>query len=354
MKKKRKATSRDSARTKDIPRRPDAVRRLKQNTRISRALRILELIQGRGRWNAEALAGEIEAAERTIYRDLAAIELAGVPYYFDEHEQCYRVRPGYRFPAINLTPDELIDQATATAVAEAHGIAAAGAKAATRKIKAAADDKNARLLEDARQLTTILDLKLADHSRHQETIKTIQWALLDQKQVMGQYASPYQAEATRLTLHPYQLCFAGQSWYLIARPHGEDAPKTYRVPRFKSLRALSRPAQVPENFSVNEYFGNAWSVYRGDTTYKVEIEFTSDAAPLVAETRWHHTQEIQRKYKDGRIILAFTVDGLEEIVWWVLGWSGRATVQQPEELRQMVVKQLRAALSAYHNEMEEN
>lgn len=43
--------------------------------------------------------------------------------------------------------------------------------------------------------------------------------------------------------------------------------------------------------------------------------------------------------------LTFRVDGLEEILWWVLVWSGRATVLRPPELRELVVEQLRKALS---------
>ncbi|MEQ9380154.1 MAG: WYL domain-containing protein [Pirellulales bacterium] len=79
----------------------------------------------------------------------------------------------------------------------------------------------------------------------------------------------------------------------------------------------------------------------------MEIEFISEAAPLVSELRWHHTQKVKRKYKEGRILLKFTVAGLDEIVWWILGWSGSATVRAPDELRGRVVDQLRAALSAY-------
>ncbi|MEQ9379805.1 MAG: WYL domain-containing protein [Pirellulales bacterium] len=347
MKKKRKTISKAAPEQKQIPKRRDADRRARQNTRLSNSIRILELIQGKGRWNAKALAKEFETSQRTIYRHLAALEMAGVPYSFDESEQCYRVRSWYRFPTINLTSDELIDQATATMVAEAHAVTLRGAKTTTTRLKSAASDENASLLEDIQRLTTVLDLKLADHSRHQETIKTIQAALLEQKQLTGQYASPYYKKPVRLHLHPYQLCFAGQSWYLIARPNDEGAPKTYRVPRFQSLRALQRPSEVSEHFNIDDYFGNAWSVYRGDTEYEVEIEFTPEAAPLVSEVRWHHTQEVKRKYKDGRILLKFTVAGLDEIVWWILGWSGRATVRAPDELRRRVVDQLRAALSAY-------
>ena len=55
-----------------------------------------------------------------------------------------------------------------------------------------------------------------------------------EKQVTGQYVSPYQEKPVRLTLHPYRLCFAGQAWYLIARSDGWKVPKTYRIARFQS------------------------------------------------------------------------------------------------------------------------
>ena len=32
---------------------------------------------------------------------------------------------------------------------------------------------------------------------------------------------------------------------------------------------------------------------------------------------------------DGRAVLSFQVDGLDEILWWVLAWSGRAGSSNP-------------------------
>ena len=130
---------------------------------------------------------------------------------------------------------------------------------------------------------------------------------------------------------------------MIARPVDEKSPKTYRIARFQSLRMIDAAAQRPDKFSLDEYFGNAWGVFRGKESYDVEIEFTKEAASLVAETRWHKTQEIRRE-PDGRAILSFSVDGLDEILWWVLGWSGRAKVIQPEKLREMVVEKLKTAI----------
>ena len=78
--------------------RTDAERRLRQCERLSRLLRVLHLISGKGRWDADGLAQELECSRRTIHRLLQTLSMAGVPWYFDESARAYRVRQGFRFP----------------------------------------------------------------------------------------------------------------------------------------------------------------------------------------------------------------------------------------------------------------
>ena len=76
--------------------RTDAERRLRQCERLSRLLRVLRFISGPGRWDADALATEMDCSRRTIHRLLQTLSLAGVPWYFDESAKAYRLRPGFR------------------------------------------------------------------------------------------------------------------------------------------------------------------------------------------------------------------------------------------------------------------
>lgn len=332
--------------TNDRPKgkKPDAERRLRQADRLARVLRVLQLIQGRGRWDTKAIAQEIECSERTVYRDLAVLELAGVPWTYEKESSSYRVRPDYQFPILNLTDEELLGQATAASATKAPGLDVnLGAKPASEKLAAKANDKSEQILLEAQRFTEVLDLKLADHSRHRDFIRTVQWALIQKKQVTGQYQSPYEDKPVKLTLHPYRLCLVKSAWYLIGRTPQEALPRTYRIVRFKTLRMLDEPAIIPDDFSLKAYFGNAWSVYRGEQSYHVELLFSKDAAEVVTETVWHHTQKVHR-HADGTVTITFTVDGLNEIVRWVLGWAGRVKVIQPQELRQLVLSQHRQAI----------
>lgn len=327
--------------------RPDADRRLRQADRLSRVMRMLQLLLSRGRWNARDIAAEQECSERTVYRDMQVLELAGIPVEFDADDRCYRVRQDFRFPSLNVTEDEALGQGTAAAITAGPGLDInTGAKPVTQKLAGVAKEALAQILRDAEELVSVLDLKLADHSRHKDIIRTIQWALVKRKVVSGTYRSPHEAEEVKLQLHPYRLCLVKQSWYLIACPVGEQAPRTYRVARFKTLRMLDTNAEVPEDFDLKSYFGNAWAVYRGDRSFNVEILFTKEAAGTVIEGVWHHTQKVH-KHKDGSVMLTFQVDGLNEIVRWVLGWGSRANVIQPPELREMILAQLNQSIEAY-------
>jgi predicted DNA-binding transcriptional regulator YafY len=327
--------------------RAEVDRRLRQADRLARVMRTLQLLLSRGRWNARDIAAEQDCSERTIYRDIQVLELAGIPVEFDQEDRCYRVRQDFRFPSLNVTEDEALGQGTAAALTAASGLDInAGAKPVTQKLLASSKDEVAQILVDAEKLVAVFDLKLADHSRHREIIRTIQCALIKGKQLAGNYRSPHEPQEVKIQLHPYRLCLVKEAWYLIAPPVGEDAPRTYRVLRFKTLRILDANSQVPDDFDLKEYFGNAWAVFRGDRSYDVEILFRKEAAATVMEGVWHHTQKV-RKHKDGSVTLSFQVDGLNEIVRWILGWGCRAKVIQPPKLREMILAQLNQSIEVY-------
>lgn len=328
-----------------VSNRSDADRRLKQADRIARALRVLQLIQRPGRWDAASLAREQECSVRTVYRDLAVLELAGVPWTYDQSTSSYRLRPDFQFPTLNLTDDELLGQATAAVAMNASGLdVTAGAKPATAKLSATAAKDAESLLQEAQHFTEVLDLKLADHSRHRDCIRTVQWALLHGKQLTGQYESPYEGKPVKLTVHAYRLCLIKSAWYLIGKSKGDEQPRTYRIVRFKTLRMTDQASVTPRHFDLREYLGNAWGVYRGKDSHDVELLFTKDAADVVTETVWHHTQK-SRRNKDGTVTLTFTVDGLEEIVRWVVGWAGRVKVIAPKALRDKTIDQHKRAIA---------
>lgn len=331
---------------------PESDRRLRHNVRLARLLRFLELVSGRGRWNPKTLAAELEVSERTVHRLRETLELAGVPIAYDKAENAYRVHGSYRFPALHLTDDEAFGQAAATALGGSDELKLPrGSVATTLKLADSGTERLRHILTDATKLMAVLGLKLADHPQQRERIATVQRALVERKRLSGTYQSPYEPGPVTLDLHPWRLALVKVAWYLIARPEKGEQPRTYRVVRFRSVTATDRPATIPDDFDLNGYFANAWAVYRGSTACAIELRFTADATDAVLEHVWHHTQRMER-HDDGEVTLRFTVDGLNEIFRWVVGWAGRVRVVKPAELRDLVVEHHRKAIVTNERETE--
>jgi len=327
--------------------RSDADSRIRQADRSAKMIRIMQLVQGNARWDAEGLASEFECSKRTIERYIETLELSGVPIYYDKTDRCYRLRFDFQFPVLNLSVDETLDQSLGLAISSNREISPGQNKAMLEKVAARSGKETKELINDVMNVVSSFDLKLVDHSQSADQLRTLQWALIEGQQVTGTYQSPYHAVESKLTLHPYRLCFIRSAWYLFARPDVQPAtvsPRIYRVVRFKTLKLNDRPSIVPAVFDLQEFLGNAWSVWRGETTYEVEILFTPTSASIVTETKWHHTQRVER-HRDGSATVFFTVDGLGEIVWWLLSWAPFARVEKPAELRELLIEQLIASLA---------
>src|SRR5579884_1876521 len=76
--------------------------------RADRLLMLLTLLQTKGRVTAQSLAERLEVSERTIYRDIEALSMAGIPVYAERGPGggC-RIAEGYRTNLTGLTEDEV-------------------------------------------------------------------------------------------------------------------------------------------------------------------------------------------------------------------------------------------------------
>ena len=327
----------------------DSQRRIKQAERLARVVHLAQLLGRPGSWTIDRLAEQLGVTVRTVYRYLNVLRLAGIRPTCQNGR--YRIPKECFLPPPTLSLEEALDLALTVALTRCRdlGIGSGAHHYVARLAEQAGLELDvSELLDLAQEVVVVRELKVADHSRyqHRKMLHEVLLALVRGNQLQGTYRTPYQKRPKRLRLHPYRLCLVNQAWYLIARPEEARRPVCLRIARFKSLRVRDEEADVPERFDVEEFFGQAWAVYRGEQRYRVRLKFTAEAAPLVQEVRWHPTQKIHT-HADGSITAEFEVDGLDEILWWVLSWTGRVEVLEPPELKEQVVRQLRQGLKLH-------
>lgn len=230
--------------------------------RASRLINILTTLQARGLVTAEALAEENDVSVRTIYRDIDALSLSGIPVYSERgSEGGYRLLDGYRVRLNGLTPAE----------AEAmflSGIPGAAADLGLGSLMAGAQKKlTAALPEDLRESAQRMQSKfhldapawLAE-GEQPVYLQAVADAVWNSKRIRMRYRS-WKAEKNRVA-EPLGIVMKGGAWYLVAGVDG--SVRTYRISRVLDLIVTEERFDWPKDFDLATYWG--------ESTRRLELE----------------------------------------------------------------------------------
>ncbi len=310
--------------------------------RIHRLLEIITIIQSETGYNAKRLAERFGVAERSIYRDLEVLETLGIPYYFDEATQGYRIRHDFFLPPVDLTLDEALALlALARHVGEREQVPfMAPAGRAIEKIRSQLPPA---LREPIERIASHVDIRLAAASGADgvaDVYELVRQAIATGRALRCCYESlearedPQRAEEV-FRFEPYALLFSQRAWYAVGHHGGRDEVRKLKLQRFARCELTDQPYEIPEDFSIAEHLGQAWRMIRGQERYDVELWFAPSFAETIADTHWHATQRVDWQ-DDGSILFRVQVDGLDEIVWWVLSMGPYCKVLQPRGLAERV------------------
>jgi len=308
-------------------------------TRIHRLLKILTLIQsGRG-WNAPRLAAECGTSERNLYRDLDELKGAGVPVEFDRETDSYRIRGDFFLPPVQLTPEEAL---AASLLCEEIGQSEqiAFLRPAWRALSKIEAHLPRAIREEIAALRGHVQIQTAQANPpdgYIDVYQRIQRAIAARRALECRYepADPNRTDDEVFLFEPYALFFSVRAWYAVGHHGGRDDLRSLKLSRFTAIRGTDRAYEIPQDFSIDAYLGNAWRMIRGDEDHEVEIWFDAKFAQTASDTLWHPTQSFE-EHEDGSVTFRCTVSGLDEIVWWVLGMGPHCVVKRPHALRERV------------------
>ncbi|OXT02569.1 DNA-binding transcriptional regulator [Notoacmeibacter marinus] len=220
---------------------------------MRRADRLFMIVQAlrRGRvLTAKALATELEVSDRTIYRDIADLQGAGVPID-GEAGVGYVLRPGFDLPPLMFTIDEVSALAAGVRMIMAFGGAAMSdaARGALDKIEAVLPADRAKAADGLRLFVPPF---LIDPP-HRVLIDRINRAVERNEVLELSYADEERARTNRF-VRPLALVFWGKAWTLIGWCELRQAFRMFRVDRIVRLGETGRIERpIPEQ-SLAEYY----------------------------------------------------------------------------------------------------
>jgi len=317
------------------------------HSRLQRLLRLITMLQSGGGHTAATLMATMNISRRTLFRDLQALRDAGIPLV-------HRARDGYRLdkqaylPPVHLTVPETLGLMLLAkqAAGHRHRPLASSALSAVYKLVTSVPEPIRSACSEMMSSISINPGASLQGDAESKHYTTLQPCVDSQRACRFVYQGPLDDQPFEGVLHPYALHFSNRAWYLFAWSQVHDQVRMFKLIRFHLLEPLEQKFHRPADFRAADQLGHAWQLIPEGREYHVELEFTPRVATNVSEVLWHPTQQ-QKILKDGRCVMRFTVDGLDEIAWWICGYADQVIVRKPATLRDKVKQMLKAAAGRY-------
>lgn len=221
--------------------------------RADRLLSILLLLQARGHMTARQLARELEVSERTIYRDINALSMAGVPVYGQSGpEGGYALVDSYRTNLTGLTEGEVRALFMLSLPAPLADLGVSQEfRTALRKLSAALPDTRRQDEERVRQCFHLDSTWWRQGEERVPHLQTVHQAVWHNRQLYVLYRPPFAIEIERL-VRPYGLVAKAGVWYLVCARN--EAMYVHRVADLLAVRLSAESFERPASFDLAAFW----------------------------------------------------------------------------------------------------
>lgn len=220
--------------------------------RLSRLVAILTQLQTKRLLTAAELAARFSLSNRTIYRDIKALEQAGVPILTEEGKG-YSLMEGYRIAPVMFTESE------ANALITAEQLILKNKDASLVKEYAEAINKIKSVLRNnTKDKADLLSKRIVfrnnqNSDRTSNYLSVLQLALTNFDLVNIKYHSPDTNKTTERIIEPFAIYSTQDNWLLIAFCRLRKDFRAFRLDRIQNLNILTDKFE-PHKMTLQEYF----------------------------------------------------------------------------------------------------
>ncbi len=219
--------------------------------RLSRLTAILAQLQTKRLWTATELSTKYGVSIRTIYRDIRALEQAGIPIMTEEGKG-YSLMEHYSLPPVMFTEN----QANALILAEQLVLKNKDASFIKNYLEAI-DKIKAVLKHTVKDKVNLLAERTRfsqnqDQERNSDSLSDLQFALTNYLLVRMEYTNEARQTTTR-QIEPFALLSTQEHWLLVAWCRLRQSFRYFRLDRINKLEILAEKF-TPHPMTLQEYF----------------------------------------------------------------------------------------------------
>ena len=298
---------------------------------------------------AQQIADRFDISLRTVYRDIRALEAAGVPLGA-EAGVGYFIMEGYNLPPVKFSKEEAGALLMAAKLAEQNTDKSIrkSLEDALFKIRSALKLDEKEFLESIEDHIEVLQPPIQSDTRFPDHyLSDIQTALATRRVINFDYYSPYSASYTNRDVEPLSLCFYSRHWHLIGYCKLRKALRDFRSDRMMKLKITD---QTFEETVENRYHSLEDLLTRAQDLQEVMVIVSHKVAQYISEQKYYMGFVESNPGPTNNEHMKFMVGDLEVFAHWLLQFSDEVTVVEPVELRNKVMGLIEKAFRHYFKE----
>ncbi|TLX77030.1 YafY family transcriptional regulator [Labilibacter sediminis] len=312
--------------------------------RIDRLSAILIQLQSKKIVKAQEIADRFNISLRTVYRDIRALEEAGIPIGA-EAGIGYFLNAEYHLPPIMFTKEEasaflladkLIGKLSDVQVSQAF-------ESALFKVKSVLKHSEKEHLDNLNSKITVFNREPAGSDKQNLFLFDIQTALSNKQTLEVEYTANYNRQQTKRFIEPVSLCNYDMRWHLIAFCKLRNDYRDFRLDRFNSLKVLDQHYQDKDHISLNDYFKRMASE---NSLYSIQIKVHDSILDEVTSAKYWFglVEEIKQ---DDHYLMSFANSDIHSFAKWMLSFGDKAEILSPNELKHIIMKYVKELSERY-------
>ena len=319
--------------------------------RADRLLSMMLMLQANGRMTAQALAERLEVSERTIYRDIEALSMAGVPVYTQSgiNGGCY-LDEHYRISLTGLNQAQI--RALIVSAGTASPLKDLGLEQAVEetlmKLLAALPPTHRDDAERMRQRIFVDPVGWFMSEDSPACLPVVQDAVWEGRVIKIVYAKRIVEMVTR-TIHPLGLVCKAGVWYLVGAYESGDL-RTFRVGRIQSIEVTDIPSIRPDDFDLKIYWHETQARFKEHVPrYNAVLRVNRLALKLMQGYMYGRYKVVSDLDVDEWVTVNVVFSSLYEARMIVLGFGDQAYVVEPDELHAAVIDHASRTVQHYQH-----